>query len=56
MVGRRGLLPAYAQPAGGDGYDFLVTMWDENLSRGVVVSLTAGLGSPEQRAWSMADT
>ena len=46
----RNFYPASAEPGDGDGYDFLVTLWDENLSLGVVVSLTAGPGSPEQRA------
>ena len=48
------LYPGWVEPYGQNDDGFLVILWDENLDHGVTVDLTAGPGSPEQRARSMA--
>jgi hypothetical protein len=48
--------PYYAEPADGDDAGVLVTLWnDEFPEQGVVVAVTAGPGTPEQRARAMTD-
>jgi hypothetical protein len=48
--------PYYAEPADGEDAGYLVTLWnDEDPEQGMVVSLAAGPGTPEQRAQSMTD-
>jgi hypothetical protein len=49
------LFPAYAEPSDDAGDRYVVTLWDDCQRNGVVVSLTAGPGTPEQRARDMAD-
>lgn len=44
----------YAQPAGRDGRDFQVALSDHSDRTAVLVALTAGPGTPEQRAQTMA--
>jgi hypothetical protein len=46
----------YAEPAPGQPGKFLVTCWDEEIRRAIEVILTAGPGSPEDRAKVMADS
>jgi hypothetical protein len=49
------LFPAYAEPADHNADLFLVTLWDDCQREGIVVSLTAGPGTPQQRAQQMTD-
>jgi hypothetical protein len=45
----------YAEPAPGPTGRFLVTCWDDDKRRVIVVALTAGPGSAEDQARGMAD-
>ncbi len=53
-----GYTPYDAEPADDDSDDYLVTMWNDRgrSALGIVVAVTAGPGTPEQRARAMTQT